>query len=430
MRLSFVSPHLIHRAKILSKFVSVQLVVQALGLGSGILLVRTFSKEEYAYFTLANSMQSAMNLLADSGVGSALLALGGKVWQDRQRFGQLINTALRVRLYLSIISVAVVTPILIWMLVSNGASIIYAIALAIVVIIGFNFQLNAGVLLVVPKLNLQIERMQNLDLISAVSRLIFLLIAYFTFLNAAVAVAIASLSFGLRNVLLRCWIVRSINLQASYNKQDEREILKVVKYQAPNTIFYCFQGQITVWLISLFGNVQSIAEVGALSRLGIIFSLMTSIMDSIILPRFSRCQSVNVLGKRYFQILGSYGLFAGMLVGVTFCFPKQFLWILGNQYSYLESEFTLIIISILIQSFASVLWSINTAKAWVHYSYLFIPTIIIAQIFLLLFLDISNTKGVIIFSFLSIIPTLFLNFYMTYDGIKRSVFIDPVGTNI
>jgi O-antigen/teichoic acid export membrane protein len=404
--------------KTLSKFVTIQIFVQLLSLASGILLVRTLNRNEYAYFTIANTMQGTMSVLADSGVGCALSAIGGKVWQDRQRFGQLINTAIHIRRYLSIISITAVTPILIWMLVSNGASIIYTIAIVLAVIIGFNFQLNTGVLIVVPKLHSQINRIQNLDLISAISRLTLLVFAYLTFMNTAVALVTASITFGLKNLLLNRWIADSINTKAPFNKQDQTDILKSIKYQAPNAIFYCFQGQITVWLISIFGNVQSIAEIGALSRLGVIFYIITSILNSIVLPKFARCQSVELLSKRYWQILGVYCLISTGLLGVALLFPRQLLWILGNQYTNLEKEVFLMVISTVVQSFGGILWSINASKAWIRYSWLFIPIIIATQVFLLMFLNISTVTGVILFNLFSILPALFLNFYMTYEGIR------------
>ena len=65
----------------LSKYISAQLLVQFFGLACGILLIRNLSKQEYAYFTLANSLQGSMNVLASSGIISALSAIGGKVWQ-------------------------------------------------------------------------------------------------------------------------------------------------------------------------------------------------------------------------------------------------------------------------------------------------------------------------------------------------------------
>src|SRR5258705_1180628 len=70
------------RANILSRFVTVQVAVQLMGVASGILLVRTLSQTEYAYFTLAFSMMSTMSILADSGISISLSPIGGRVWQE------------------------------------------------------------------------------------------------------------------------------------------------------------------------------------------------------------------------------------------------------------------------------------------------------------------------------------------------------------
>lgn len=74
-----VSPKAIYWGKTLSKFVSVQLVIQTLGFVCGILIVRTLDQQQYAYFTIANTMQGTMNMLSDSGISIGLTAIGGKV---------------------------------------------------------------------------------------------------------------------------------------------------------------------------------------------------------------------------------------------------------------------------------------------------------------------------------------------------------------
>ena len=78
-----------HHAKVVGSFAFVQAIVQFVGFLSGILLVRSLDKHEYAYFTIANTMQGTMNLLADIGISVGLVSIGGRVWQDRHRFGQL-----------------------------------------------------------------------------------------------------------------------------------------------------------------------------------------------------------------------------------------------------------------------------------------------------------------------------------------------------
>src|SRR5437870_11197866 len=95
----------LHRARVVGNFAIVQGVVQLVGFMSGILLVRTLEQREYAYFTIANTMQGTINLLADVGISVGLISIGGRVWQDRRRFGELINTALGLRKRLGVVAV-------------------------------------------------------------------------------------------------------------------------------------------------------------------------------------------------------------------------------------------------------------------------------------------------------------------------------------
>ncbi len=409
----------VHRLKIIGKFVSIQIVVQALSLVSGILLVRTLDQQQYAYFTIANTMQSTMNLLADIGVSISLSAIGGKVWQDRYRFGQLINTAMRLRYYLAAITVPVIAPILIWMLIHNGASLIYAVLIFIVVLVGLNFQLTADVLIVVPRLNSQISRIQKLDLISAFFRLIFLGLGYLTFLNAGVAIASSSLASGLQRFVLGGWVSENIDTELPVNNEDKKFILKTIKNTLPSTIFFCFQGQLNIFLISIFGKTTNIAEIGALGRISIIFTLINSVMTAIILPSFSRCQSSRILKKRYFQILGMFLLFGMLLIYFAGTFSSEVLWFLGGKYNHLKNELVLMSTLALVNSFIGIMSSLNLSKAWIDYVWIEIPIRLVMQVILLIFLDISTVKGILLLSLLSNISPFLVNGILTYRGLNN-----------
>ena len=84
-------------ARRVGNYALVQVGVQVLTFTSGILLVRWLPQREYAYFTIANAMQATLNMLADIGISVGLTSIGGRIWQDRNRFGELIKTGLSVR---------------------------------------------------------------------------------------------------------------------------------------------------------------------------------------------------------------------------------------------------------------------------------------------------------------------------------------------
>src|SRR6202047_4823099 len=174
------------RAKIVGNFAIMQAVVQIIGLLSRILLIRHLDQREYAYFTIANTMQGTLNVLADIGISVGLVSIGGRVGQDRNRFGQLVRTASNLRRKLGAIAAIAVTPILFLMLVKNGAPIPFTLVLIALVLIGLAIQLSLGVLSAVPRLLSDIWRIQTIDLVGAGVRLVVLIGLMFVFLNSAV----------------------------------------------------------------------------------------------------------------------------------------------------------------------------------------------------------------------------------------------------
>src|SRR5438477_11456978 len=179
----------LHRARIVGNFAFVQAVVQVISFLSGILLIRHLDQREYAYFTIANTMQGTLNVLADIGISIGLVSIGGRVWHDRHRFGQLVNTALGLRRRLGLLAALAVVPILYFLLVKNGASITYTALLIAAVLVGLGVQLSIGVLSVVPRLRSDIGRIQTIDLTGAIARLFVLVALLSLFRHGAVALA-------------------------------------------------------------------------------------------------------------------------------------------------------------------------------------------------------------------------------------------------
>jgi O-antigen/teichoic acid export membrane protein len=152
-------------------FASIQMLVQLIGFAAGILLVRRLDQHEYALFTIANTMQGTINVLADIGISIGLVSIGGRVWQDGHRFGELVSTGLKLRRKLGAMAVFAVTPLLYFMLVKNGASSIYAAILITAVLGGLSVQLSLGVLDVVPRLRSDIRQIQRIDFTGSILRL-------------------------------------------------------------------------------------------------------------------------------------------------------------------------------------------------------------------------------------------------------------------
>src|SRR5438046_8701116 len=169
--------------RVVGSFVTVQIIMQIIGVLSGILLIRVLEQREYAFFTIANTMQGTLNLLADIGVSIGLVSIGGRVWQERPRFSQLITTALYLRRRLAFLAMIAVTPLLYFMLAKNGASLNYTALLIIFVLIGLAIQLDVGVLGIIPRLRSDVRVIQCIDLIAVFLRLTILVLLAFILTN-------------------------------------------------------------------------------------------------------------------------------------------------------------------------------------------------------------------------------------------------------
>ena len=410
----------LQRARLIGNFAFAQGLVQLIGFASGILLVRWLDQDEYAYFTIANTMQGTINVLGDIGISIGLVAIGGKVWQDRERFGQLIATARHLRTRLGLLAIVVVTPILYWLLARNGASPTYAAILIGAILFGLVLQFSIGILNVVPRLHSDLLRIQKIDLTGAIVRLIVLVACAFLFLNAAVAIFVSAMAFLLQFWMLRRYAARVVDLDAPENAEDRTAIKGFIKNQAANAVFFCLQGQITVFLISFFGSrAASVAEVGALGRLAMIFTVLGQLHLNVFVPAFARCQNRARLPWLYFAIVGGVTVFCFAVIGAAAFFPNQFLFVLGDKYSHLQTELLLMIAGTVMNVLTGTLWVLNASKGWIAGSWLYIPLTLGTQIVLIPYTDFSNVTQVLIFNLISSVPNLLLNMVLSYRGFRN-----------
>jgi O-antigen/teichoic acid export membrane protein len=406
-------------ARQLGHFASVQMIVQLIGFASGIILVRRLEQREYALFTIANTMQGTINVLADIGISIGLISIGGRVWQDGNRFGELIRTGLKFRRKLGAIAILGVLPLLYFMLAKNGASLPYTLLLIAAVLGGLFVQFSLGVLDVVPRLRSDIGLIQKIDFTGSLLRLLVLVGLAFIFLNAGVAALVGSATLLLQYLMLRRYVAGVVDWHAPENEDDRKAMSGFVRKQAANAIFFCLQGQITIFLITFFGHrAGAVAEVGALGRLAMIFAVLANLLTNIFAPAFARCQGAHQLRWLYAAIIGGVTAFSLLVLAGAVFLPNEFLYVLGNRYSHLHYELLLMVGGAILNMVASTLWALNSSRAWIAGSWLYIPLTLGTQLLLIPFTDFSTVSGVLIFNLFSAVPSLFLNIGLSYRGFR------------
>lgn len=378
-----------------------QVAVQAIGFVCGILVIRLLPTQEYALYTLANTMLGTMTILADGGIASGVLSQGGKVWQDKKQLGSVMATGLDLRRKFAIGSLIIAVPILFYLLQKHGSSWLVSALIVLSLMPAFFTSLSGRLLEIAPKLHQDISPLQGIQVISSAGRLCLTSIMVFVFPFAGVAILCSGIAQIWANWRLRKLSHRYTDRDCLPNPKVQKEMLGIVRRVMPGAAYYAISGQITVWLISIFGSTIAIAQLGALGRLSMILNFFTALLAMLIVPRFARMQSERkLLINRFVQIQGGVLFFCIATVSTVWLFPAEVLWILGSDYSKLTSEVILSISGACVGLMAGNTYSLSVARGWVLPPVINITLSVLIQITLILYLDLSSLMGVLKYGFL------------------------------
>lgn len=407
---------LIHWGKLLSITGASQILVQGIGFLSGILIIRFLAVEEYALYTIANTMLGTMFLLADGGISAGVLSQGGKVWQDKKKLGAVVATGLYLRKKFALVSLLVSIPILVYLLSKHEASWLMISLITISLIPSFYTTLADAIYGVVPKLHQDIRRFQKNEIFVGIIRLLlttsFIFIFPFTFL-ALLANGIPRI-FG--NLRLRKISARFAEISQPPDAEIKKNLLNTVRRILPGLIYFCLSSQITVWLISTFGSTTALAQLGALGRLAIILTLFSGLISTLIVPRFARLiEEKRAMLKFYIQIIMGVGVLVVLLVAFISIFSSEVLFVIGDNYSGLHWELYLTLLGAGLGLIANISFLLNISRDWVMHPGISITISLISLVIGFYIFDISTLQGVLIYNiFLAIIQVSINGFYGLY----------------
>ncbi len=396
------------------RFISItglaQIIVQAVGLACGILIIRLLSPHEYALYTLANTMLTTMTVLAECDISAAVMAQGGRVWDNPERLSVVLVSGMKIRRTMGIISLLFVVPIFTYLLYYHGASI-WVITLIVLSIIPAFFASLTDTLLEVPsKLNQDILPLQKNQVIAGLARLVLTTASLFVFPFAFIAMLASGVSRIWANIGLRKISTKFVDWNTKSDPGVSKEIISFIKRILPMAIYYSFSGQITIWLISIFGSTDSVAEIGALGRLAAILGLISVVIGTLVAPRFARLAAERkILFNRYIVMFTL--LIALFLIVILFAwmFAPQVLWVLGENYAGLKFELLLSIGGSSLALIAGAFYALNSSRGWIMNPIVAVSINIMAIIAGIILLDISTLLGILEFNILVGIVSVLLH---------------------
>lgn len=400
---------------------SSQVIVQLAGLACGILIIRLLPTSEYALYTLANTMLGTMTVLADGGISSGVMSQGGKVWQDKEKLGVILATGLALRRKFAIASLALIIPILGYLLWRNGAGWVSILLITIALVPAFLAALSDALLEIIPKLHQDIKPLQQNQMSVSIGRLVLSAVSIFIFPWTFIAILANGFPRLYGNIRLRKIAYRYVDANQVADPAVRGEMLKIVKHLLPTAIYYCFSGQITVWLISIWGSSMAVAQIGALGRLSVLLTLFTTLFGTLIVPRYARLQlNQSLLLKSFFKIQAGLIFVCAIIILGVWLFPVQLLWLLGSNYAGLNYELLLSIIASCVGLCAGSTFSLYVCRGWVISSFISIPINILAILAGVVLFNVTSLQGVLLLNIFTNMVQYIMNMIFITIKIKRA----------
>jgi len=388
-----------------------QMVIQGAAFLTGILIVRSLTPTEYAFYTLAYTMLGTMTVLADCGVASAVLSEGGKVWTDREKLGTVVVTGLKFRGRLAVASLAIAVPLLTYFLYSHQAPASKTVALVALICGMYATSFFWGIYEIPLRLHQRISELLKINISQALMRFSLIGVAIYFFPYAPVAIALTLLA----QALALPQLVRYSRKMADFKQQESEavrfKIWKTVKRMFPDAVYYCFSGQLTIWLASIFGTTNALANIGALGRMGQILTILSAFVGTVITPRFSRLpvEKSGLLLKRFLQVLLLATVVSALLVVAVAIVPSASKIVLGPQYSNLGKETILIMINAAITGLSGIIFALAASRGFVVPPQIAIPLSILFQVIAIVVFDLKTVSGIICVGILTSLVTLLLH---------------------
>lgn len=374
-----------------------QIGIQAVNVISGLLLVRTMHKTEYAWLTICLLAQSTISVLADCGLSSALSSLGGPVVTDAIRFNTLARRIQTYRVtFLTLVSLVVV-PGAAYLLLRTGAPLVPALVALLMVVASARPATESVVYASTAKLRSQTHVLTLVELVSSLVRLGII---------ATLALRGVRIFGALFATAVAQWVAwgcyrSTIHLHPANSSVDpawEARIRQLVRHSVPLVLFSCVQGQIGTFILASFATAGQVADLGALSRLAFAFSVARLPIEHFALPSLARVGDSGDAARVAWRTLGWTGALFVSIWAIGSLSSKPLLWVLGDQYGHLSMELVIYLGSLSVGAFAATAWGVALARGWVRHGWLQIPLALLFMFAGAKALDPAVTSTVIAYS--------------------------------
>lgn len=406
-------------APVFLAYFSSQTLVQLLGIAAGLILVNTMPVREFALYTLAMSAFTFFTFFTDLGSTSSLVHFFRQTAREGEEFQPYVAAVLSLR-RLAFLAGAAVVLIVFPRLASGKQFDAFDIGFTTAgILIAVWFQIGASLQL----LNLRLSDLYGLSYRAEIAGGVLRLLLVAGMVASSLLFSWIAVLAGAVASLVVVLVARSLLPAAAGALRGvaacRRRVLRYLLPTLPSALYFSVQGPLVVWLAASFGSTETIAEVGALGRLGLIVGMFSGLAGVVFLPRLSRITDDDLYRRRYFQFGALLLATAVVLVGAAMAAPDMFLWLLGSHYRGLHSELVLMVASSGLSLLGGYAVAVNMARSWIRWQTLAVIGLAAVQALLVWLLPLGTTAGVLRFTLGSAIAGLALQLITNAAGFLR-----------
>lgn len=394
-------------------------LLQLFGIVVSILVIRVFGehdKEGYGRFALAMTLQGGLTLLIDAGVSIGLMSQGGAAWPDQRRVGGVFAAAMKQRRLLIACFLPPLAAYSVWQLVKLEASLPEAVAITTLSLAACLLQVRTTLHHNLLSLAGRYVDSQRVSFVAALVRL-GLTIALLAWINPILALLANFAGTWLELFLKR----RATPGLADFSQPPDPEALAAFRRLAyallPSTAFHIAQSNLPILIQALGGNTSNVADYGALSRVCLPLGIIGALASGFLQPHFAKLAPDQLKPFLLRVVLGAGGIALAVAFG-GWLLRKPLLWTLGDAYSHLGPELSLILLLTGANFFIEAIFALCQARAWLGKVWIGAAATLALQLLLFPFFQLDTIIGALGFSALSMAPRLLIVTWLCWQGLS------------
>lgn len=404
---------------------------------TGLLIVNWLPKEQYAEYTFLIACVTLILGATDLGLVHCVLPIVGERSTDERWVVGVTRRVFAKRIWLLGLGLALVVPY--WFAVSQRhdwlgqSQYLLAAAVALCVVpLTLREHYTSTILIILRR----ISRLNRVNLAGYLVRagcvlaLVLLTTSSWSLVGVMGATAVGLLvSVGLHLRALRLERLDLVDLDGAEGKAVDQQLFHLAKPLIGPSVYYQVQGTITVLLIASFGASDSIADLGAVTRLALVMVVLDRVLNVLLFPAIARSEVGAELVSIVRRSTLTYAAGGVIVVLSALALPQYWVVILGSQYSGVESVVWFVVLTSFLQGGAGFLFRTLTARGATRGQSWSVPILIAVQVAYIVVVGVHDLRSVLGLALAASATAVVFQLAFTVRAVRTWRSVEPSGVD-